>query len=155
MPSESIYTFDDGEEAYIARDVKAIDDVIELHSVVLDGEEHTKPILAGPIHTQTDADQLLPAFAKCTDVARWIGALIEPQEEIDLKMWNPADPQSDGEWMASVEGVGVIGKIRPIDRVVVRGGVQPMHPDWVRSIRDQCDIAGVPFWFDGWGEWLP
>ena len=22
-----------------------------------------------------------------------------------------------------------------------------MHPDWVRSIRDQCQAAGVPFFF--------
>ena len=28
-----------------------------------------------------------------------------------------------------------------------------MHPDWVRSIRDQCVAAGVPFFFKQWGEW--
>ena len=32
---------------------------------------------------------------------------------------------------------------------------RPMHPDWVRSIRDQCVDAGVPFFFKQWGEWLP
>ena len=30
---------------------------------------------------------------------------------------------------------------------------RPMHPDWVRSIRDQCVAAGVPFFFKQWGEW--
>jgi protein gp37 len=31
-----------------------------------------------------------------------------------------------------------------------------MHPDWVRSIRDQCVSAGVPFFFKQWGgEWGP
>ena len=30
---------------------------------------------------------------------------------------------------------------------------RPMHPDWVRTIRDQCKAAGVPFWFKSWGEW--
>jgi hypothetical protein len=30
-----------------------------------------------------------------------------------------------------------------------------MHPDWVRSLRDQCVAAGVPFFFKGWGEWAP
>ena len=34
-------------------------------------------------------------------------------------------------------------------------GARPMHPDWVRSIRDQCQAAGVPFFFKQWGEWLP
>lgn len=30
---------------------------------------------------------------------------------------------------------------------------RPMHPDWVRSLRDQCQEAGVPFFFKQWGEW--
>lgn len=30
-----------------------------------------------------------------------------------------------------------------------------MHPDWARSLRDQCTAAGVPFLFKQWGEWAP
>lgn len=44
-----------------------------------------------------------------------------------------------------------------LDWVVVGGesGAQarPMHPDWVRSLRDQCASASVPFLFKQWGEW--
>lgn len=32
---------------------------------------------------------------------------------------------------------------------------RPMHPDWARSLRDQCAAAGVPFFFKQWGEWWP
>lgn len=32
-------------------------------------------------------------------------------------------------------------------------GARPMHPDWARSLRDQCMAAGVPFFFKQWGEW--
>lgn len=32
---------------------------------------------------------------------------------------------------------------------------RPMHPDWARSLRDQCHNAGVPFFFKQWGEWGP
>jgi len=32
---------------------------------------------------------------------------------------------------------------------------RPMHPDWVRDLRDQCNAAGVPFLFKQWGEWAP
>jgi protein gp37 len=32
---------------------------------------------------------------------------------------------------------------------------RPMHPDWARSLRDQCQAAGVPFLFKQWGEWAP
>ena len=30
-----------------------------------------------------------------------------------------------------------------------------MHPDWARSLRDQCQAAGVSFLFKQWGEWWP
>lgn len=33
-------------------------------------------------------------------------------------------------------------------------GARPMHPDWVRSVRDQCAAAGVPFFLKSLGEWL-
>jgi protein gp37 len=46
----------------------------------------------------------------------------------------------------------------PIDWVIVGGesgpNARPMHPDWVRSIRDQCQSADVPFFFKQWGEWV-
>ena len=32
---------------------------------------------------------------------------------------------------------------------------RPMHPNWARSIRDQCQAARVPFFFKQWGEWYP
>jgi protein gp37 len=32
-------------------------------------------------------------------------------------------------------------------------GARPMHPDWARSLRDQCAAAGTPFFFKQRGEW--
>jgi protein gp37 len=34
-------------------------------------------------------------------------------------------------------------------------GARPMQPDWARSLRDQCQAAGVSYFFKQWGEWLP
>ena len=34
-------------------------------------------------------------------------------------------------------------------------GARPPHPDWFRSVRDQCQAAGVAFFFKQWGEWGP
>lgn len=34
-------------------------------------------------------------------------------------------------------------------------GARPMHPDWPRALRDQCQAANVPFFFKQWGEWGP
>jgi protein gp37 len=44
-----------------------------------------------------------------------------------------------------------------IDWVIVGGEsgpeARPMHQKWVRSIRNQCAAARVPFFFKSWGEW--
>lgn len=34
-------------------------------------------------------------------------------------------------------------------------GARPMHPQWARSLRDQCAAAGVSYLFKQWGEWAP
>lgn len=45
-----------------------------------------------------------------------------------------------------------------LDWVIVGGesdrGARPMHPAWVRSLRDQCLGADVAFMFKQWGEWV-
>lgn len=43
---------------------------------------------------------------------------------------------------------------------VITGGesghnARPCHPEWVRSLRDQCQTANVAFFHKQWGEWLP
>lgn len=49
--------------------------------------------------------------------------------------------------------------IPQIDWVITGGEsgskARPMHPDWARSLRDQCQAAGVAFFFKQWGEWGP
>lgn len=51
------------------------------------------------------------------------------------------------------------GGVGGLDWVILGGetgpGARPMHPDWVRSVRDQCQKAGVPFFFKQFGEWIP
>jgi three-Cys-motif partner protein len=53
-----------------------------------------------------------------------------------------------------LEDLGTID-LTGIAWVIVGGesghGARPMKPDWVRSIRDQCQAAGVPFFFKQWG----
>jgi hypothetical protein len=48
-------------------------------------------------------------------------------------------------WLPSLDWVIAGGESGP--------NARPMHPDWVRSIRDQCLAAGVPFLFKQWGQW--
>jgi protein gp37 len=61
-------------------------------------------------------------------------------------------------WRPShVAGPSDFERLPGIDWVIAGGesghNARPMHPDWVRSLRDQCKEAGVPFFFKQWGEW--
>lgn len=51
------------------------------------------------------------------------------------------------------------GWYRYVGWVIVGGesgpGARPMHPEWVRSLRDQCERGHVPFLFKQHGEWVP
>jgi protein gp37 len=53
-----------------------------------------------------------------------------------------------------LEDLGVLD-LSGIDWVIVGGesgpGARPMEPAWALSLRDQCEDAGVPFFFKQWG----
>lgn len=48
---------------------------------------------------------------------------------------------------------------RKLNQVICGGesgrNARPMHPDWARSVRDQCRAASVAFFFKQWGSWAP
>lgn len=67
----------------------------------------------------------------------WVGLSCEP-------LLAPLDLT---EWLHDLDWVIAGGESGP--------GARPMHPDWARSLRDQCQAAGVPFLFKQWGEWAP
>jgi len=95
------------------------------------------------ISNQTEADEKIPILLQIPAAVQWLS--IEP-------MLGPID-------LLNCNGVMAFGRIYGawIDGVVVGGesgpGARPMHPDWVRSIRDQCVAADVPFFFKQWGRW--
>jgi protein gp37 len=68
-------------------------------------------------------------------------------------LWNPGVEAREAE-ERSVREIH-----SPIDWVIVGGesgnGARPMHIHWVRSLRDECQEAGVAFHFKQWGAWLP
>ena len=59
-----------------------------------------------------------------------------------------------------IEGLGThVRIVDDMDWVIVGGesgkNARPMHPQWVREIRDQCQTSGVRFFMKQWGEWMP
>jgi protein gp37 len=55
-----------------------------------------------------------------------------------------------------LEDIGALN-LMGISWVIVGGEsgplARPMKPEWARSIRDQCDARGVPFFFKQWGAY--
>lgn len=78
------------------------------------------------------------------------------------KCWNPNEGgNSDqyGKYQWQKQSFVAAGGWTGLDWVIAGGesgpGARPMHPDWVRSLRDQCYAAEVPFLFKQWGEYAP
>lgn len=104
----------------------------------------------------------------------WIGASITSQAEADrdipkllavpaakrfLSMEPLLGPVSfEGVFATDTVNDGT-NALEALDWVIVGGesgpNARPMHPDWARSLRDQCNEAGVPFLFKQWGEYSP
>lgn len=95
----------------------------------------------------------------------------EPADEFDTDWRFNALEVGDYYWFEPGQGYygdsgdGPMREHR-IDWVIAGGEsgqkARPMHPDWVRGLRDQCanatlhgDPAPVPFFFKQWGEYLP
>ncbi|RWO23308.1 phage Gp37/Gp68 family protein [Mesorhizobium sp.] len=107
----------------------------------------------------------------------WLGVSAERQQEADERipelLATPAavrfvsaepllGPIDFGKIIRAATFAGTIypdGKTHPIGWMIAGGesgpGARPMHPDWVRQIRDDFVSAGVPFFFKQWGAWAP
>ena len=97
------------------------------------------------VEDQETADKRIPELLKIPAKVRFLSCepLLGPVD-LQYPTFNGADS------IESLEGI----------RWVICGGesglnARPMHPDWARSLRNQCDCAKVPFFFKQWGEWLP
>lgn len=96
------------------------------------------------VEDQKTADERIPLLLQTPAAVRWISA--EP-------LLGPIDLQAP--WSALNDEYPAHGI-----HWLVAGGesgpkARPMHPDWARSLRDQCVSAGVPFFFKQWGEHKP
>lgn len=105
--------------------------------------------LLASVSDQPSYDAMTNALCMSRDLVPVLGVSYEPAiTEVDFRFWNPAAPKGDGEWMAAVEGVGVTGKIRPLDWVIIGGEsgskARPFDLAWARSAIAQCKAANVP-----------
>lgn len=95
---------------------------------------------------QKEADRRIPLLLTSPAAVRFVAA--EPLlEALDLK---------PGTWLKAEAGDVASPRL---DWIVAGGeigtGAKPCHPDWARSLRDQCTRAETPFFWAHWGEHLP
>ena len=103
------------------------------------------------VENQDMADTRIPILLDTPAAKRFLSCepLLGP---VDINAYLPS-LRIDGKQVEWPDGAGVVDWI-------IAGGesgpkARPSHPDWFRSLRDQCASAGVPFLFKQWGEWLP
>lgn len=91
----------------------------------------------------------------------WLLTSAEDQERYDHRwpiLRDIPGPRVKGLSCEPLLGPFVLRDLMHLDWVIVGGesgpGARPMHPDWAHSLRDQCTVAEVPFFFKQWGEWV-
>jgi len=107
------------------------------------------------VEDQKRADERIPELLATPAAVRFLS--MEPLlGGVDLSQWLDLIQYDDGApWMR--RNIGHLHDM--LDWVIVGGEsgpkARPMHPQWVRDIRDQCEAAGVPMMLKQWGEWKP
>jgi len=109
------------------------------------------------VEDQARADERIPDLLATPAAVRWLSC--EPLlGRVDLTMLH-YDGITNVDCLRGMHGARqpMLAECDRIDWIVAGGesghGARPMHPDWARSLRDQCAAAGVPFFFKQWGEW--
>jgi protein gp37 len=123
------------------------------------------------VEDQQRADLRIPALLETPAAVRWVSAepLLGP---VDIRPWLPwwrvcgacngavpfASLRPDLQQRHRREGHPTVVSSTGLDWVVAGGesgpGARPMEWDWARSLRDQCQQAGVPFLFKQAGSVL-
>lgn len=95
-------------------------------------------VLIGTSVENSDYLHRIDTLKSCGDLAGKLFLSVEP-------LLGPLP--TIGEHIDGIDWVIVGGESGPHSR--------PMNPDWVRSIRDQCETHGVAFHLKQWGQWVP
>lgn len=120
------------------------------HDYVINNQWPPKSLALGvSVENQQTADERIPILLQ-TPAARHFVSIEPMLGPVDLTAYLNGglypDPSEIGRFF------------KPLDLVIFGGEsgpkARPMHPDWARSMRDQCQGSEVPFHFKQWGEWI-
>jgi protein gp37 len=116
--------------------------------------------LGTSIEDQATADARIPHLLDTPAAVRFLSAepLLGPVDLTEIAHHRP-DLRAFVVYDALRGYGGFSGnRMNRLDWVICGGesgpGARPMHPDWARSLRDQCEAAEVAFFYKQTGEWL-
>ncbi|NAS22454.1 DUF5131 family protein [Herbidospora sp. NEAU-GS84] len=114
------------------------------------------------VEDQKHAELRIPALLETPAAVRFISAepLLGPIDLRNLRARNGALIDALGGDVKTSDGRDVYSCCPSVLDWVIVGGesgrhARPMHPNWARSLRDQCATASASFHFKQWGEWGP
>lgn len=95
---------------------------------------------------QRAADERIPILLQTPAAVRFVS--VEPMlgpVDLETQLGNAEESRHCLNGWHGIDWVICGGETGPRAR--------PMHPAWVRSLQNQCQAAGVPFFFKSWGEY--
>ena len=110
------------------------------------------------VEDQPTADERIPLLLQTPAAVRFVSA--EPLlGRVDLSRWLRPRQHPNADGYGGDHAPGWTTDFTALDWLIAGGesgsNARPSHPDWFLSLRDQCQAAGVAFFFKQWGEWLP
>lgn len=141
------------------------EDIAEIFKVMYKAPRHIFQVLTKRPERMLDWISRSAFLSNAPIENTWLGVSVEDQKTADERIPLLIETPAAVRWISAEPLLGAtditdwLGWKEKLDWVVVGGesgrNARPMHPDWVRSLRDQCVAAGVPFFFKQWGEWAP
>jgi protein gp37 len=119
--------------------------------VMAETPQHTYQVLTKRAERLEELSRKLPSLRNV-----WMGVSVE-NEDYAYRIDHLRRTKAQTKFLSLEPLLGPLDQLdlRDIHWAIVGGesgpGARPMHKDWVRSIRDQCINADVPFHFKQWG----
>jgi protein gp37 len=122
---------------------------------------HRNVWLGSSVERQQEADLRIAELLRCPAAVRFVSyePALGPVDFTSVNHPNGTDTWNvlTGEWVSKKTGCLTHDDGGALDWMIAGGesgpNARPAHPDWFRSVRDQCQAAGVPFFFKQQGEW--
>lgn len=118
-------------------------------------------MLGVSVENQETAEARIPLLLQTPAAIRFLSAepLLAPLDLTRLRTYRGALIDCLQGDVFSPQGEIYAGAPSSLDLVIVGGesgpGARPMALEWARSLRDQCQAAGISYFFKQWGEHCP